>query len=68
LTRRANHRHYSSIADFQAAHGPAKRLFGAIASQNSRQLKFYRLAAGNDCLRVAATRALAMRVPEEKST
>jgi hypothetical protein len=31
-------------------------------------LKFYRLAAGNDCLRVAATRALAMRVPEEKST
>jgi hypothetical protein len=62
LTRRANHRHYSIIAQLcRTAHGVASaRLKAKIPT-----LKLHRLAMANDRLRVAEPRVLVMRVPEE---
>jgi hypothetical protein len=69
LTRRANQRHYSIIAQFfKIAHGAAHRALGATTGQKSPQLALHRLATANDRWRVAVPRALAIRVPEEKST
>jgi hypothetical protein len=54
LTRRANHRHISIIAQFaRPPHGAAHRARGAITGQNPT----VEIATASDRLRVAATRA-----------
>jgi hypothetical protein len=58
LTRRANQRHYFTIAQFlKPPMALPNGLFGAMAGKKSRQLKLHRLATANDRLRVAVPRA-----------
>jgi hypothetical protein len=60
LTRRANQWHYCILTQFAKTPValPDSGCFGAIAGQNSRQLKLHRLATANDRLRVAQPCAL----------
>jgi hypothetical protein len=67
LTRRANHRHYSNIAQLLNRSWPCQTGCSArLQAENPDNL--YRLATANDRLRVAVPRALALRVSKEIST
>jgi hypothetical protein len=71
LTRRANQRHYSIIAQFAKRPWPCPTTGSSARLQAKNpypQLKLHRLATAKGRLRVAESRALAMREPEEIST
>jgi hypothetical protein len=67
LTRRANQRHYSIVAQFAKRPWPCPTTGSSARLQAKNpypQLKLHRLATAKGRLRVAEPRALAMRVPQ----